>query len=273
MDKSQLKTIIRAARRAALDELRELYMEVYGAHFAGSVTPERARASIISACREMLERGKMNHLAAQGQEKIMEEILKQILATNEKQVEILTRIVKALEGSPAPAKPYTSAGPVPTKKEIKEQDAARVKEKDGTVVFKPVDDGNGGKKLEEVKSEPTITIEQLREMATKYSAAFGMEDLLKLNQKYGGAKKLSQVPAEQYTMLHEEMKSRLDRENGSKATEKPLSLDEVKAKAKVFMDKNGQGALVALLKAFKAEKISALPAEQYPAFVEAISNA
>jgi hypothetical protein len=227
-------------------------MEVFGADFAGSVTPDRARASIIEACRELLN---------QNRSKPMEEILKSILAEMEKSNELLTRIARATEG-----KRQSTLMAVDGAKQREAMENAAAEPKPCPKV--------------EIYPEKTITIEQLREVATKYSAAFGMEDLLALNLKFGGGeKKLSKIAPENYSILHKEMTARLEREDGKKAVEAPKkeegpTLDDVKAKAKGFLDKNGAAALTAILKvAFKVEKVSALKPEQYPAFIEAISNA
>lgn len=204
----------------------------------------------------------------------MEELIKQMI----EEQKITNRYLSQLVGtSPRMTATEVAEGmrPVETKKGKK---AGKV-----LAEFVPEAQPDGSKKLVEKEPEPTITIEQLRKMATRYSAAFSMEELLSLNQKIGGAKKLSAIDPGNYAILYSEMEERLKKENGKKATagtpspertEKimALTLDVVKEKAKAFMDKNGQGALVALLKAFGAGKLSELAADKYAAFVEAISE-
>src|SRR5574337_1307610 len=56
MTPGRLKEIIRMAKRATPAKLHDLYMEVYGADYAGKVTNEIARASIQAACRELLDK-------------------------------------------------------------------------------------------------------------------------------------------------------------------------------------------------------------------------
>jgi hypothetical protein len=54
-----------------------------------------------------------------------------------------------------------------------------------------------------------ITIEMLREMATKYSSAFGMPKLLELNLKHGGVKKLKDLDKGIYGVLYGAMSDEL----------------------------------------------------------------
>lgn len=56
MTAGRLKEILRMAKHARPDKLHDLYMEVYGADFAGKVTLDRARASIKEACAELLHK-------------------------------------------------------------------------------------------------------------------------------------------------------------------------------------------------------------------------
>lgn len=57
MTATRLRQIASTARRCPPAKLHELYVEIYGADFAGSVTLDRARASIAEACGELLARG------------------------------------------------------------------------------------------------------------------------------------------------------------------------------------------------------------------------
>lgn len=56
MTPARLKEIMRMAKKCLPDKLHDLYMEVYGADFAGKVDAARARASIREACAELLQK-------------------------------------------------------------------------------------------------------------------------------------------------------------------------------------------------------------------------
>jgi hypothetical protein len=275
------KEIIRIAKKAGDDKLHTLYMEVYGADFAGAVTPERARASIITACKELLSRGK---LAAQPEGQEID-----TMTTEEFQTATLAKLDRILsvlvpdKQEKVPEKVKAAADKVIEDSKITDYVKANPKCKASDLIreFK-ISQNRAAKFLASKKEEKTeeITIEMLREMATKYSAAFGMEALLSVNVKFGGAKKLSACDPASYSLLWNEMKAALDRAPTAEAP--ALSLDEVKAKAKGFVEKNGAPALSALLKAFGAEKLGptsegdprkGLAVEKYAALVEAIDNA
>lgn len=279
MEKQRIKAIVREAKRASDGEVRSLFFEVYGCTFAGKVTIEIARASIVSACKELLERGSVEAQPAGQEITIMEETLKQIL----EEMKISNSWLKtiAMAGRPAEGKPEKKNG----KKPAEEAPA----EKPGTVTFVPgAPDKDGIKHLEEqpakkAEAEPTVTIEMLREAATKYSAAFGMEDLLKLNTTFGGAKKLSAIDPSAYATLFKEMTARLANENGKKAVtpaEPVITVEQVKAAAGNFAEKCGAPALASLLKTFGADKLTnakpdartPLDPSKYAAFLEAVTN-
>lgn len=128
-----------------------------------------------------------------------------------------------------------------------------------------------------------ITIEMLREMATKYSSAFGMPKLLELNLKHGGVKKLKDLDKGIYGVLYGAMSDELAKAAtpapegaGAVTNGKPpegITKDKLREAAAQFIAANGEPALHAVLKAFGAHKISEVAAEKYPAFLEAISNA
>lgn len=158
----------------------------------------------------------------------------------------------------------------------------------------PADDGLGsgttGSKAIKVED---VTIEMLRAMATKYSEVFGMEKLLALNTKHGGAKKLSGIDPKMYGVVYGAMTDDLAAAEALKSNaEKPLTNGDLKAKAETlakeigpisiekvrehaaaFLAKNGEPAFRAVLKAFGAEKLSGVPEDKRGAFLEAIDNA
>lgn len=212
-------------------DLHVLYQEAFGADFSGSVTPSRARESIIEACKEMLTMGSKTTF--------------DIEAAFERLNEKIDRILQSVNGR---------------------------KEKPKDEVFIPITQIDGTKKLVQVAS--TVTIEKLREIATRYSTAFGMKDLLAIVGQHGG-KKLSEVAEADYTLLASEMEARLARENGAKAVEvaPEITLDAIKPQAKAFFDKNGEKALAALLKTFGAKRLSEVTPDKYPALMEAFINA
>jgi hypothetical protein len=252
------KKIMRWARRASDSEVRALYFEVFGATFSGLVTVERARASLEEACKELLERGKVqdstqynrtgDEIMAKDTDKMLEEMRAGFKATTEKLLEIdatLNVILRKLMG-----------------------EAPKSGEK-----FVPVSTPDGEKKLAEVPS-----MDELREVATAFSKAFGMNDLVALFKKLGAARgRLSEIVDENKPLLLTEMKGRLEKENGTAAAGAldlpPVTLDQVKERAKAFMDKNGKEPFAALLKTFGAAKLSEVPAEKLGALAEALSNA
>ena len=139
-----------------------------------------------------------------------------------------------------------------------------------------------------------VTIEMLREMATRYAEVFGMEKLLGLNKKHGSAK-LSGIDPKMYGVVYGEMQSDLaaaeaikkqggtvEKVNGDPAklqeelnkapSTPPLTIEKVREHAAAFLSKSGEPAFKAVLKAFGAEKLSGVPAEKWPAFLEAIDG-
>jgi hypothetical protein len=153
-----------------------------------------------------------------------------------------------------------------------------------------------GKKAAATEPEPEkkpvlvqdVTIEMLRETATKYSEVFGMEKLLSLNTKHGGAKKLSGIDPKMYGVVYGAMTDDLaaaatiktqgnggiPEVAGGKAKEiGPLTIEKMREHAAAFIAKNGEPAIKAVLKAFGTEKISGVPEDKRGAFLEAIDNA
>lgn len=268
------KKIMRWARRASEEEVRALYFEVYGAYFSGPVTVERARASIEEACREMLERGKLDpsqyHTTGDEIMAKQEITLETILTEMREMSAALTQKIMDMDATlNVLARKLIDATPEKPAKAKKEKEPKE--EKPGTVMMVP-EGPKGEAKLVEVP-----TLEVMREVATKYSAAFGMNDLISAFKRLGAAK-LSDVVEENRALLLRELRERLEKENGKKATEvidapKTITLDDVKPKAKAFLDKNGKEALAGLLKAFGAGKLSEVPAEKLTAFAEALDNA
>lgn len=248
---NEWKKIKRKAKQAGDAELPGLYLEVFGAGYSGAVTSSRARESIIEACEEMI------HMAKK-------------IKSNESAVSLesinakLDRILAWMSA----VKPTGFDGTVSVNGK-----AAKIE------VMKEEPKKEEKPKVEEPKKEEAkITIEVLRATATKYSNAFGMTDLLACVGKFDGAKKLSGVAESNYAMLNAEMEARLAREGEKKPEEpkaeaKPVTLDEIKPKAKAFMDKNGTDALAALLKSFGAAKLSEVKSDKYPALLEALVNA
>lgn len=255
---NEWKKIKRQAKRSGDAEVPGLYLEVFGANYSGAVTPARARESIIEACEEMLimAKGKSNDEAVSLES--INEKLDRILAWMEKVKPTGFDGVVEVEGK---AKKIKVSDPISA--EVKLATGLKDQEK-------------------EAKKEEKITIEKVREVATRYSNAFGMNDLLACVSKFDGAKKLSGVAEANYPMFVAEMMGRLDRE-GTKTEEpkkeevkeeaKKITLDEIKPKAKAFMDKNGTEALAALLKSFGAAKLSEVAGDKYPALLEALVNA
>lgn len=145
----------------------------------------------------------------------------------------------------------------------------------------PVPHSEGGALL--VKD---VTIEMIRERSTEYSAKenFGMDAWLALAQKVTGQKKVKDIPKEMYGAFYAAMGDalalrkanlpNLPKPSGEPAkAADPVTVDQLRAKAKEFMGKNGEPAFVALVKAFGATKLSEIALEKRGAFLEAISNA
>jgi hypothetical protein len=257
---NEWKEIKRRAKRAGDSDIPTLFLEVFGASYAGQVTTERARESILEACAEMLERSQPGTRRT-----TMEAILKDILAEAQKTNELLLRLING-SGETKPAK---------------------VKAPKITEEFKPVVQPDGTTKL--VEQTPEITPEVLRAVASVYAKKFGMEDLLKLNVKFG-AKKLTDILPANRAALMTEMQGRIDREGqidreptnrAAAAAEAPkptvlvkvITLDELKVMGGKFLKKHGEIKLGELLKAFGVAKLSAVPSDKYPALAEAFTNA
>lgn len=197
---------------------------------------------------------------------------------------------RAEDGTPAARKPEEPPAVVPPVEEKKPEPVAEVKE--------PTPHSEGG--ALQVKD---VTIEMIRAVSTEFSDSknFGMDAWLALAQEVTGQKKVKDIPPTMYGAFFGAMKDRLAKlyaERKDKAAlkgpalppqdgaqknatvEKPvvgsngmITIELLKEKAKVFMDKNGQPALVALVKAFGATKISEIAKEKHGAFLEAIGNA
>lgn len=138
-----------------------------------------------------------------------------------------------------------------------------------------------------------VTIEILRATATKYSEVFGMEKLLALNAKHGGAKKLSGIDPKMYGVVYGAMTDDLAAAEAIQANAEkpptngelakkaetlakeigPITIEKVREHAAAFLAKNGEPAFRAVLKAFGAEKLSGVPEDKRGAFLEAIDNA
>lgn len=246
MDRAKLKAIMREARRAPPARLAQLYEEVYGAAFAGSVTEERARASIREACDQLLN--KETKMAK------TEHTINDVMDYLSKIEELLHRALKTPGHIETPPLPESAPGGKKGKAKVTEE-------------FVP----EGGKMVQ------IPTAEELRELATKFTSTFGMPELLKLNQKFG-AKKLSEIPKESWATLASEMRERLARHDGGgeKPAEekKQITIDDIRRVGQEFVTKNGDPAFRALLKAIaKADKISTADPKFYPALFEALTNA
>lgn len=149
-----------------------------------------------------------------------------------------------------------------------------------------------------------VTIELLRAKSVEFTdtkKGFGMEAWLELAQKITGKKAVKDIPKEMYGAFYGAMDVELAKKAGTLApdpvkTEAPaaaaapavekkpepvkaapavssVTLDTIKPAAKAFMDKAGQPAFVAVLKAFGAVKLSEVDPAKYPALLEAITNA
>lgn len=274
--------IKREARRADTVALARLYEEVYGAAYSGSVTEERARESIVEACDQMIH--KERHMAKDA-------TINDVMDYLAKIEEMLHRALKTPGHIATPDLPAGAPG---------------AKKRPETELHV---DGKGKPAEAKEKAPPLkvedateVSDEELREVATKFTSVFSMNDLLKLNQKFGG-KKLSEIPKERRAELVWEMKVGLARhENGDKAEDpkaraertqaeraasvhdgeaalvkglkERVTIDDIRRVGQEFVNKNGDPAFRALLKAIgKAGKISEVDAKHYPALFEALSNA
>lgn len=157
---------------------------------------------------------------------------------------------------------------------------------------------------EKVVKEQSVTVEMIRELATEYMRRFGTADLLEINLKIGGAKKLSEIDPASLPLLYQEMKTRIEREEApkedpkakrerlqaeraaqvhdgeaalvkglKKREEQKATVDDVKRVAKKFMEEHGEKALAKLIHAHGGKKLSEVPEAKLPALYEALSNA
>ncbi len=255
--------IIKMARRAGDAEVRRLYREVYGADFGGRVTVERARESVIEACEELVNHGRQDMTTAEFQAEVIKKldaILNNLTSGPMTAAEVAASPANRKAVNPEKEPGVARSMAAEADAEIKDY----VREHPGAKVFK-ISLNRARGYLPEKK--PAVTLEELRDVATRYSAAFGMEELLKLNVRHGGAKKLSLVDPAEYAGLAAEMRERLDRDG------KAPTREELKAKAVAFVAKAGEPALVALLRAFKADRLSAVAEDKVAAFAEALDNA
>jgi hypothetical protein len=243
----------------------------------------------------------------EGEDEIMEDILKKIIESFEANLKITEQLISDLKSTLKDV--GTREGDKPAKRRAKDKTepaAPPVVEQPKTdtapAAIAPTNGGEPKPHSEggalQVKD---VTIEMIRERSTVYSDSknFGMDAWLALAQKVTGQKKVKDIPKEMYGAFYAAMNDDLDKR--AKEQKEPLStakpslpplaavpdapkpaapvngsaitIEHLKEKAKVFMDANGQPALVALVKAFGATKISEIAPAKYPAFLEAISNA
>lgn len=133
-----------------------------------------------------------------------------------------------------------------------------------------------------------ITVEVLREKITEFSRTFGMNEALQVNEQFGGNKKVSKIPTENYAAVWNEMAARLEMkakvEEANAEPQKGESLggasitkEDIQRAGGVFVKKYGDPAFRELLKKYvtKGEepKISKVDPAKYPALHEALDNA
>lgn len=283
MDKVRIKQIIREAKRT--DDVQELYFEVYGATFAGKVTDEIARQSIVAACKELLESTKLvgqehKHMATKAD-------IAEIVSRIEEKLDALIKHVTGVqleesksevEIKPAPpgdqeityfvvANPKCSASDLIRKFKLSNNRAQFfIDARDAAESVKEVPEPTPKKAKIETGAE--YTIEQVRERAAKFSEVFGVDALMKLNKRFGGDARVSKLNPSDYPDIMEEMRLQL-----AQAPDSSVTLEQVKTAAKPFLDANGAPALTGLLRTFGADKISSLDQSKYAAFIEAVTNA
>lgn len=136
-----------------------------------------------------------------------------------------------------------------------------------------------------------VTVEMIRAKSTEYSAAppagFGMVAWKETCKRVTGVEKVKEIKPEMYGAFFGAMDAGLLKLKAAPAESKPviveklgthspaavLTKEDVKPHAKVYQDKNGEAALLALLAVFGAKKISQVDPAKYPALVEALQNA
>jgi hypothetical protein len=121
-----------------------------------------------------------------------------------------------------------------------------------------------------------ITVEQMRAKVSEFAETFSMNDALALNEKFGGARKLSEIPEVKYEAVFTEMEKRL-KEKAEPAPEVIVTKEDVQKAAGVFVKKYGDPAFRELLAKFVGKgdeaKISKVDPAKYAALVEALDNA
>lgn len=123
--------------------------------------------------------------------------------------------------------------------------------------------------------EEKVTVEKLRAKISEFAEAFSMNEALAVNEQFGGSRKVSGIPEVAYEKVFNEMTRRLaEKAKPAEKGEAAPTIDDVRKAAQPFVDKNGDPAFRALLKAVgKAEKISGVDPKFYPALIEALTNA
>jgi hypothetical protein len=145
--------------------------------------------------------------------------------------------------------------------------------------------GKEPSKAPEPKKEekPKITVEALRAQISKFAEKFGMNEALAMNERYGGSRKVSGIPEVKYETVFLEMEKKIqaDAKSESEAAadsedHSQPTIEDVREVAKTFLATYGEEALKELVGKFvkgAEPKISKVAPEQYPALMEALSNA
>jgi hypothetical protein len=134
--------------------------------------------------------------------------------------------------------------------------------------------------------KPDITKDVLKATVTEYMERFGTNEALAVNEKFGGAKRLSDIPEAKYAAVHDAMRAKLSLDAVAASAEpkaeepKPtagVEKEVMQAAAKAFLGKYGDPAFRELLRKFVPKgaepKLSLVDPTKHTALHEALANA
>lgn len=134
------------------------------------------------------------------------------------------------------------------------------------------------KPAEKTEKPGPVTVEALRKMISDFAEKFGMNEALRINEQFGGSRKVSGIPEEKYEAVFNAMADKMKAgEEEVKGVAEEITKEDIQKAGAKFIEKYGDPAFRELLAKYVAKgaesKISQVPTEKYAALHEALINA
>jgi hypothetical protein len=134
------------------------------------------------------------------------------------------------------------------------------------------------------QGEPTPDEDDVRKAAVEYAAFFdkqkgegkGKAQVIDLLARYGVQRLKDLLPKQRAKFIaecHAAIESGVSTPANAKLEDRDITLDDLKAAGKKFLEANGEGPFLALLKSFEIARLKDLPTDRYAALKEAFDNA